>query len=101
VRSRELDGGACAGRRTQGGAKAEQKKPTMETELGKIEVHAPGKQGRRERSLALARPAASRGARGAERDGEDLVGRRLEDEGWAWDEENLSSPVGEEDKEHA
>jgi hypothetical protein len=65
----------------------------MEKELGKREVHAPGKQGRRERSLALAHPAASRGARGTEGDGEELVGRRLEDEGWARDEENLSAPV--------
>jgi hypothetical protein len=73
----------------------------MEKELGKREVHAPGKQGRRERSLALARPAASRGARGTEGDGEELVGVCLEDEGWARDEENLSAPVGEEDKERA
>jgi hypothetical protein len=40
-------------------------------------------------------------SQGAEGDGEVLVGRRLEDEGWARDEENLSAPVGEEDKERA
>jgi hypothetical protein len=40
-------------------------------------------------------------SQGAEGDGEELVGRRLEDEGWAHDEENLSAPVGEEDKERA